>query len=294
MAKAITDIFYALVPLVVLLVASVLACIVGYVIFQLIDGQFPLPKIISKATQLFLVLSIFSAMAYLKVNKADLGFAVKAVFIKQLLLGFIVGFVTLMPVFIVQYGLGIHIIDVTRQWTAGLVAEKMAISLSLALLISMIEEPIFRGILFVGLKKKLPVVAAILLSSAYYAALHFINSKTEIPLPQVDLLACFSLLVDAFANVLNPEHLSAFLALLMVGVFLGTLRSEVKDSLGLCIGCHTCWVWQIKMSKDLFNTDLNSEYVYLVSRYDGVIGPLVTVWLALAILGYIVVRKAKA
>jgi len=294
LAKAITDVFYALVPLVVLLVASVLACIVGYVIFQLIDGQFPLPKIISKATQLFLVLSIFSAMAYLKVNKADLGFAVKAVFIKQLLLGFIVGFVTLMPVFIVQYGLGIHIIDVTRQWTAGLVAEKMAISLSLALLISMIEEPIFRGILFVGLKKKLPVVAAILLSSAYYAALHFINSKTEIPLPQVDLLACFSLLVDAFANVLNPEHLSAFLALLMVGVFLGTLRSEVKDSLGLCIGCHTCWVWQIKMSKDLFNTDLNSEYVYLVSRYDGVIGPLVTVWLALAILGYIVVRKAKA
>lgn len=294
MAKAITDIFYALVPLVVLLVASVLACIVGYVIFQLIDGQFPLPKIISKATQLLLVLSIFPAMAYLKVNKADLGFAVKAVFIKQLLLGFIVGFVTLMPVFIVQYGLGIHIIDVTRQWTAGLVAEKMAISLSLALLISMIEEPIFRGILFVGLKKKLPVVAAILLSSAYYAALHFINSKTEIPLPQVDLLACFSLLVDAFANVLNPEHLSAFLALLMVGVFLGTLRSEVKDSLGLCIGCHTCWVWQIKMSKDLFNTDLNSEYVYLVSRYDGVIGPLVTVWLALTILGYIVVRKAKA
>jgi hypothetical protein len=48
------------------------------------------------------------------------------------------------------------------------------------------------------------------------------------------------------------------------------------------------------MSKDLFNTDLSSEYVYLVSRYDGVVGPLVTVWLALAILGYIVVRKAKA
>jgi membrane protease YdiL (CAAX protease family) len=294
LAKAITDIFYALVPLVVLLVASVLACIVGYVIFQLVDGQFPLPKIISKATQLLLVLSIFPAMAYLKVSKADLGFAAKAVFIKQLLLGFILGFLTLMPVFMVQYALGIHIIDVTRQWTVGLVAEKMAISLSLALLISMIEEPLFRGILFVGLKNKLPVVAAILLSSAYYAALHFINSKTEIPLPQVDLLTGFSLLVDAFANVLNPEHLSAFLALLMVGVFLGTIRSEVKDSLGLCIGCHTCWVWQIKMSKDLFNTDLNSEYLYLVSRYDGVVGPLVTVWLALAILGYIVVRKAKA
>lgn len=289
----IRNIIYSLVPLLVLLAASSLACIVGYFIFQGIDGQLPLSKIITKSTQLFLVLSIFPAMAYLKFNKGDLGFAVKAVFFKQVLLGFGLGFATLMPVFIAQYALGINVIDNAQQWTVDLVAKKMLISLLLALLISMIEEPLFRGILFAGLKKKLPVISTILISSAYYAALHFLNSKTEIPFEQVQLSSGFPLLGEAFANLLNPEILSAFIALLMVGIFLGTLRAQVKESLGLCIGCHTCWVWQIKMSKTLFNTDHGSEYIYLVSSYDGVVGPLVTVWLSLAIIGYFVYKKVQ-
>jgi membrane protease YdiL (CAAX protease family) len=286
-------IIYSIMPLLVLLAASSLACIVGYFIFQGIDGQFPLSKVITKSTQLFLVLSIFPAMAYLKLSKADLGFAAKTVFFKQVLLGFGLGFATLMPVFIAEYALGIHIIDQTQHWTAGLLAEKALISLLLALLISMIEEPIFRGILFAGLKKNLPVIAAIIISSAYYAALHFLDSKTEIPLQQADLFSGFTLLGEAFANLMNPQILSTFLALLMVGIFLGVLRANIKQSLGLCIGCHTCWVWQIKMSKSLFNTDSSSEYLYLVSSYDGVIGPLVTGWLSLALIGYFVYKKVR-
>ncbi|MGZ8237534.1 MAG: CPBP family glutamic-type intramembrane protease [Methylobacter sp.] len=286
-------IIYSIVPLLILLAASSLACIVGYFIFQGIDGRFPLSKVITKSTQLFLVLSIFPAMAYLKLNKSDLGFAAKAAFFKQVLLGFGLGFATLMPVFIAEYALGIHIIDQTQHWTAGLLAEKALISLLLALLISMIEEPIFRGILFAGLKKNLPVIAAIIISSAYYAALHFLDSKTEIPLQQADLFSGFTLLGEAFANLMNPQILSTFLALLMVGIFLGVLRANIKQSLGLCIGCHTCWVWQIKMSKSLFNTDSSSEYLYLVSSYDGVIGPLVSGWLSLALIGYFVYKKVQ-
>lgn len=282
---------YLLVPLLVLLIASSLACIVGYFIVLAIDGQLPLAKIITKTTQFFLVLSIFPAMAWLKLSKTDLGFAPTAVFLKQVLLGLGLGLMTLMPVFIVQYALGIHIIDAAQQWTVGLVIKKTLISFLLALLISLIEEPIFRGILFVGLKNKLPVISAILISSTYYAALHFLDSKTQIPFQQMQLLSGFSLLGEAFANLLNPDILSAFLALLMVGIFLGVLRAEVKQSLGLCIGCHACWVWQIKMSKSLFNTDASSDYLYLVSSYDGVIGPLVTGWLGLAIAGYVVYKK---
>ncbi len=289
----IRNISYSLMPLLVLLAASSLACIAGYFIFQGINGQLPLAKIISKTTQLFLVLSIFPAMAYLKLNSSDLGFAPKSVFFKQLLLGFGLGFMTLMPVFIVQYALGINIIDQSQSWTIAWLAEKTLVSLLLALLISMIEEPLFRGVLFAGLKNKLPVIAVILLSGTYYAALHFINSKTEIPLQQVQLSSGFGLMVDAFANLLNPEILSAFLALLMVGIFLGVLRTQVKQGLGLCIGCHSCWVWQIKVSKSLFNTDLGSDYVYLVSSYDGVIGPLVTGWLGFALTGYFVYKKVR-
>jgi membrane protease YdiL (CAAX protease family) len=291
--QMIRAIFNSIVPLLVLLAAISLACIVGYFVFLGIDGHFPLSKIITKSTQLFLVLSIFPAMAYLKFNKGDLGFAARSIFLKQLLQGFGLGFVTLMPVFLVLYALGVNVIDETQIWTTGAVATKTLISLLLALLISMVEEPIFRGILFVGLKKNLPVIAAILISSTYYAALHFLDSKTDIPFQQVDLLSGFTLMGEAFANVLNPKILSAFLALLMVGIFLGVLRSQVKEGLGVCIGCHTCWVWQIKMSKSLFNTDFSSDYAYLVSSYDGVVGPLVTSWLSLAIISYFVYKKAR-
>ena len=163
----------------------------------------------------------------------------------------------------------------------------------LALLISLIEEPLFRGLLLVGLNKKLSVLWAILISATYYAALHFLSSNTDIAPQELNLYSGFTLLGGAVANLLNPGILSAFFALLMVGVFLGVLRTQVKSSLGLCIGCHTCWVWQIKMNKKLFNTDFSSDYAYLVSSYDGVIGPLVTVWLMLAIAAYLIYRRAK-
>jgi membrane protease YdiL (CAAX protease family) len=230
-------------------------------------------------------------MFFFKINKEELGFAARQVFLKQLLQGFGLGFITLMPVFIVLYMLKINVFDEKQLWTAGLLARYMVINLLLALLISLIEEPLFRGIMLTGLSKKLPVMAAIIISSTYYAALHFFSSKTNIPVQDIGLFSGFKLLGEAFGNLLNPEILSAFFALLMVGIFLGVLRTRVKASLGLCIGCHTCWVWQIKMSKKLFNTDFSSEYLYLVSSYDGVIGPLVTGWLMLAIGGYFVYHR---
>lgn len=282
---------YIFTPLLVLLIAASLACIAGYFIMQGLDDQLPLRKIISKTTQVFLVLSIFPAMAYLKLDREDLGFAARSVFLKQLIQGFGLGFVTLMPVFIVLYLLEINIIDEMKLWTAEAIAGELVISLLLALLISLIEEPLFRGVLLAGLKKKLPVATAILISAIYYAALHFLNSKTDIPAQELHLASGFKLLGEAFGNVLNPDILSAFFALLMVGIFLGVLRTQVKASLGLCIGCHTCWVWQIKMSKSLFNTDYTSDYLYLVSSYDGVIGPLVSAWLTLALIGYFMYKN---
>ncbi|MDD1631932.1 MAG: CPBP family intramembrane metalloprotease [Methylococcaceae bacterium] len=285
--------FYTFVPLLVLLAAISLACIVSYFIVQGIGEFVPFRKIISKSTQLFLVLSIFPAMAYLKINKEELGFAPRPVFLKQLLQGFGLGFITLMPVFIILYVLEINMIDETRTWTFGLLTRDIIISLLLALIISLIEEPLFRGILLAGLSKKLPVIAAILISSTYYAALHFLSSKTDIPVQDINLFSGFKLLGEAIGNLLNPNILSAFFALLLVGVFLAVLRTRVNTSLGLCIGCHTCWVWQIKMSKQLFNTDFNSDYLYLVSSYDGVIGPLVTGWLMLAIAGYFAYQRFR-
>ena len=283
--------FYSIVPLLVLVTAIVLACIAAYFILMGIGDQFPLDKVISKLTQLLLVLSIFPTMAIMNINKEQLGFTGGRLLLKQLMQGLCLGFVTLIPVFIVLYALDITVLDEAYHWTVALVIKKLMIAFSLATIISLIEEPVFRGILMAGLRKKLPVVAAVLISSVYYAGLHFLDSSIKIPYQDVTLFSGFTLLQDAFANLLNPNIVSPFLALLMVGIFLGVLRTQVKSSLGLCIGCHTAWVWQIKMSKSLFNTDFDSEYAVLVSNYDGVIGPLVTGWLFLPLCGFWLYRR---
>jgi uncharacterized protein len=281
---------YVLVPLLVLLAATILACILAYILVSLWhDLSFRF--IVKKASQLFLVLSIFPAMYYLKLNKFDLGFSQRPVFVKQLWQGVGLGFITLLPVFIALYLLGVNVIDESKPWTLFWVGKKLGIELLLALLISLFEEPVFRGILISGLRKKMSVWAAILISAFYYAILHFLDSKTQITAQELNLFSGFNLLAEAFAHLLNPEILPAFFALFAVGIFLGVLRTQVNASLGLCIGCHACWVWQIKLSKDLFNINPSSDYLCLVSSYDGVIGPLVTTWLFLAIGSYFLYQR---
>jgi uncharacterized protein len=288
-SATLTPVFHilsALMPLLVLLTATFLACILAYLMVSLWPDGPSFRTAIKKSSQLFLVLSIFPAMHYLKLTKLDLGFSPKSLFFKQVMHGFGLGFVTLIPVFILLYLLDLNIIDESKPWSLAWFSKKLVLELLLALLISVFEEPVFRGILLAGLNKKMSTIAAIAISAFYYAILHFLDSKTQIPTQDINFCSGFQLLGEAFMHLLNPDILSAFFALFAVGVFLGILRTQVKYGLGLCIGCHACWVWQIKLSKSFFNTNPNSDYLYLVSSYDGVIGPLVTMWLVLAIAGY--------
>ena len=284
-------IIYALMPLGVLIGAASLACIVSYFMLLVIGDVFPLDKVISKVAKLFLVLSIFPAMYFLKLNKQDLGLAESFVFIKQLVQGLGLGLLTLMPILIVLYGLGVNVIDESQPWTVLWMLKKLTISLLLALLISFAEEPIFRGALFAGLKNKMPVSWAIVISSIYYASLHFLNSHSRFSYDEMTFFSGFIMLGEALVNVFNADNIPAFSALLMVGVFLAVVRTRVSESLGLCIGCHTAWVWQIKMNKSLFNLDPDSAYFYLVSSYDGIIGPLVTVWMLLVVTAFLAYRQ---
>lgn len=282
---------YSLIPLLILVGLAAVSCVLGYFILLVLGDVVELRKVISKGTQVLLVLSIVPLMSWLKMSWSELGFSGKGQFIRQMGLGLLLGVATLLPVLSVLYGLDIHIIDQGREWTAGKAATKILVALLLALLISFFEEPLFRGILLASFRRKAGIALAIFISSFYYASLHFLNTKTKVPYQELSLESGFRLLLEAFGNWLNPEIVSALLALFVVGVFLAVIRTEFANSLGVCIGCHTAWVWQIKVSKDFFNTNQQSEYLYLVSSYDGVVGPLVSVWLSLAIAGYYVWKK---
>lgn len=279
-------ILISLIPLVMLLLFSIVACFLGYGIFILLDGAAELSKIISRVTQILLILSIYPFMRWLGISAAGLGFVPFKAFLRQMAGGMVLGLFTLLPVLLLSYVLGITELDATKIWTMDKFLVSLLVAFLLAVLISLLEEPMFRGILISAYAKRIGITATIFVSSLYYALLHFIKTKTSIPVEQAEFSDSFVLLLEAFENVLNPEHLGAFWALLMVGIFLAVMRTHLKLSLAWVIGCHAAWVWQIKMAHKITDVNQHSDLLYLISPYDGVIGPMVALWLMLVLCVY--------
>jgi membrane protease YdiL (CAAX protease family) len=283
----------SLVPFGMLLLYTCIACVIGYGIFIFINGAAELHRVISRVTQALLILSIYPAMRYLNINAKQLGFVPFNQFLTQMSGGIILGLCTLLPVLLLSYALDITVFDETRVWTLEKVLVKLLVAFLLALLISLLEEPMFRGILIAAYVKRIGVVATIFISSFYYAILHFIKARTSISVEDARLSDGFYLAIEAFQNLLKPDHLGALWALLMVGVFLAVMRTRLKLSLAWCIGCHAAWVWQIKMAHQLMNVNPYSDLTYLVSPYDGVIGPMVAMWLSFVLAVYFLYEKMR-
>jgi len=279
-------IFYAFVPMLVLLAITSSACIFSYLIALSFNDPTILRKLMIRLSQIMLLLSIFPVSKWLNLNKEMLGYAPFKSMLKQFWQGFGLSLVVLLPVFLMLNFLGIHSIDMTKAWTFAWVIKKVGVAFGLALLIGIVEESVFRGLLLTSLKKFLPAFSAVLISSIYYAGLHFLDSKSPVSEATLSLNGSFQLLGDAYHNVFAMQEPTAFLALCAVGLFLGVLRLHGEMNLALCIGCHTGWVTLIRMSKSTMSVDLNTPYSFLVSHYDGVIGLLVAGWLLFVLASY--------
>ncbi|MCF7971282.1 MAG: CPBP family intramembrane metalloprotease [Methylococcaceae bacterium] len=281
----------SLIPFAMLLCYSVIACFIGYGLFIFFDGAVELRKLISKTTQILLLLSIYPLMRWLKITASGLGFVPFKTFIKQMGLGVLLGLLTLLPILLLSYALGITVVDDSVTWTIAKVLISLLITLLLGVLISFLEEPMFRGILISAYSQRLGIAAAIFVSSFYYAMLHFLKTSTVISVDESKLTDSFTLMFEAFKNVLNPMNVGAFWGLLMVGIFLAVMRSRLQLSLAWCIGCHAAWVWQIKMAHKVVKMNIESDLLYLVSPYDGVVGPMVAMWLTLVLAAYFMYEK---
>ena len=282
----------ALTPLLIFLLCTLIGYVLSYLIFFGIDGQLKLNKIVSKAVLILLVISIYPTMRWLKYSKEDIGFNTRSIFIKQLGQGFVIGLLTLIPVLITLYLLDINVLKESADWSLLVVLKRLVVAIFLAFLISLAEEPLFRGVLLTSMAKKIGLWAGIVISSLCYAALHFIKPKIVIPYQQVGFFDSFEQLgKDAINNLFSIDILPAFAALFMVGCFLAIIRQRMGLGMGICIGCHAAWVMQIKMSKRYFQANLESDWVWLTSPYDGIIGPLVAFWMFFLITLYLFYSK---
>jgi membrane protease YdiL (CAAX protease family) len=120
-------------------------------------------------------------------------------------------------------------------------------ALGTGLSVGVLEEVLFRGVLFALILRTARPLPALAFLSAFFAIVHFLKPPDDLQLPPVEWHTGFWLLGQIFGQLGNVDFLLAELILLFwVGWVLGWARLKT-GSLWLPIGLHAGWVFGIKL-----------------------------------------------
>lgn len=173
---------------------------------------------------------------------ADVGFDPRDIRWRRVGGGFVLGFVSLAAVCAVAVAGGGRALNLER--TAGGLAGQFAGALATALIVAVMEELLFRGAIFGGLRRAMPWVAAMLASSAIYAIVHFMARPANPP--TIDWLTGLRVLPSMLAGMAQPGGLvPALLNLTLAGVVLALAYHFTGDVL-TSIGIHAGWIFWLK------------------------------------------------
>lgn len=285
-----------LIPASIFISLACLSALISYPLYLQLDGSYSLEKISSKMTLLLLIISIYPLSQLCRFNSSCLGFKQENnSFTASLLIGFIFGIGILLVALLPQIYLEIRLFDEAFSFSSFTLIRLITLSLASGLLIGIIEETLFRGLLFKFIKNRSTPSYAIIISALFYAALHFLQSDITTTPSNATILTSFEIVASALTNLTNPQIFDSFLALFTVGLLLAIVRNHT-NSIAYCVGLHASWVFLIKITKAITDKNNLSEWAYLTGNYDGIIGLLVSGWLSIVILCYLIYinrRKAK-
>lgn len=280
-------------PLFYLLACAVLAAGAAYPVFILAGGDDArfFRTLVSRGGQVFLVLGLVPVARGLGLRAADLG--LQRDFPHQLGIGLALGIVMLSLHLLSLLALEVRAVNAGGLPEAGRLFSVLAKALATGAAVALLEETIFRGVLFAALRKYAGSVLAVGISAFYYAALHFIRTRWTPDPAEIGWSTGFRIAADGLAEVANLQA-DSFLALFLAGILLGSVRATVPGGLGYCMGLHAGWVFVIKSAKPLTHVLPNAEWGFLVSPYDRIIGFLSSAWMALLILGFLLAARRFA
>ena len=114
--------------------------------------------------------------------------------------------------------------------------------LAAAIVVPLIEELFFRGLLLGILLRSLRPVVAALITSAFFAIVHFLKAPTRTN-ETVTWLSGFHSIANSFAQFADPMMmLASFTTLFLIGWILADARLRTR-SLFLPMGLHSGWIF---------------------------------------------------
>lgn len=172
---------------------------------------------------------------------ADVGVPPGLIRWRRLAAGFAVGFASLAVVCAVVLLAGGRL---PRPRSPGDLAAQFLGALATALVVAVIEELLFRGAFFGGLKRSVGWKPALAASSLLYGIVHFM-ARPENP-PTVDWLSGLRVLPTMLAGMTELRTLiPGLLSLTLAGVILG-VAYQWTGELSASIGIHAGWIFWLK------------------------------------------------
>lgn len=283
----------ALAPLSYLLLCVIAAALLAYPLYLLVHEAIGFRSLISRGAMLLIFVGLIPLARRLQLGVTELGSASSVrMFFGQLTRGFGIGVLMLGIHAIILVALDIRLIDQEKLQSLATIMGWLGKALLIGIVVALIEETLFRGVLIGSLGRHTSLVNAALISSFYFAVMHFLRSDMKPEYGSVQWYTGLLIVVDAFRNLgsIQPD---AFMALFGAGCFLACVRLVVPRSLGYCMGLHAGWVFVIKTVKPMTSVASQSQWAGMVSSFDGIIGYFSTVWLSALCLLLIALHRNR-
>lgn len=172
----------------------------------------------------------------------ELGLHSPAQFWRKILTGFGVGFGTLALAAFLTLTFGAR--QPNGDLSLALLVKLVFKATVSGLVVALLEEVLFRGVAFGGLRKSLVPTLALLLSASLYSAVHFYE-RPPAP-PSVTWFTGFETLAHMFQRIADVQRLiPGFFSLLLAGMILGWAFHST-GTLWFSIGLHGGWVFWLK------------------------------------------------
>ena len=156
------------------------------------------------------------------------------------------------------------------------------------MLVALVEEILFRVIVFRGLQQSMRVSSAAIVGSLLYATVHFWTPGESYPSPGLDPIAALDTLHALMLRLLQPSILLAQVGLVLIGVTLCFCLHR-SGSIFLCIGLHGGWLAATKFAIHASNADRlppgTDKRLMLVGNP--------WIWLSVALVGFVVAWRYR-
>ena len=269
-----------------------LAALVAWPVYQLahaLQPEWAFHKVTGRLWQLLMLAGIAVAVWRLGLRgRADWGYALpRAQFLRQAGAGLAAGIATMLPMALVIVALDIR--NPRLGFDAGMLLSGIAAGAVTGLLVALVEETLFRGLMFRAVLRDAGPATAVCTTALLYAAIHFF-ARVNIPHAEVRWDSGIALLGAALARFADPLPIAdAFITLALVGLLLGLVRCWT-GSIAAGIGLHMGWVCVIKATATVTRQDAAAPWSFLVSGFDGFTGWLVAGWSCAILLALWLVR----